>query len=375
MDRWTLRGNPPYEIIERVTGPIPRADLRKIAPYVPGSGLGDANKIILSSNESALGPSPKARDAYRRLEDRLFRYPEGDSGELRRSLAAYHRLDPDRIVCGNGSDELLGLIAQAYVRPRDEIVHSQYGFLMYPIIARVTGATPIAAPEIAMRSDIAALLNAVNPKTRLMFLANPNNPTGSYLTGQELRELHARLPQEVLLVIDAAYAEFVDRRDYSSGLDLATRYENVVMTRTFSKIYALAGLRLGWMYGSKRVVENVQRVRGPFNVNSAAQAAGRAALEDHAHLQEARVHTQFYRPWLRERLEALGMTAYDSVANFLLIKVAAAEKVRQSLYAQNIVVRGMDAYGLPSCLRITIGTAAELETLLAALASCSEGCV
>ena len=287
---------------------------------------------------------------------------------LRERLAAHHHLDPDRIVCGNGSDELLGLIAQAYIRPGDEIVYSQYGFLMYPIIARMTGATPLAAPEQGMRSDVESLLRAVTSQTRLIFLANPNNPTGSYLTRQDLIDLHTHLPQEVLLVIDAAYAEFVDRPDYSSGLELAMGYENVVMTRTFSKIYALAGLRLGWMYGSKTVIESVQRIRGPFNVNRAAQAAGCAALDDRAHLHASYLHTQTYRSWLQERLIALGLTVYESVANFLLVEIPNAETVRHSLSDQNILVRGMEAYHLPSCLRITIGTEPELEALLAVLA-------
>ena len=349
--------------------PSPRPELEMIFPYVPGSVDEDRDKLILSSNESALGPSPRALEVYRNSEKYLSRYPDGGSGQLRRSLARYHRLDPDRIVCGNGSDELLGLIGQAYLRPGDEVIYSQYGFLMYPIIARAMGAIPIAAAERQMRSDVDSLLRAVTDKTRVIFLANPNNPTGSYLTRQEVTDLHAALPQDVLLVIDAAYAEFVDREDYSSSLELAMAYDNVVMTRTFSKIYALAGVRLGWMYGSKGVIESIQRVRGPFNVNSVAQRVGLAAFEDRESLQASYLHTQTYRPWLSQRLTSLGLTVYDSVTNFLLVEVDQAEDVRRSLYDRHIVVRGMAAYHLPSCLRITVGTESELETFLATLTS------
>jgi len=263
-------------------GLVPRPSILDITPYVGGEAkaLGFARPIRLASNESALGPSPKAVAAYRALAGEIHRYPEGDAEELREALGRRHGLDPARIVCGAGSDELITLLLRCYAGPGDEVLYSRHGFLMYPINAMAVGATPVAALERDLTTDVDALLAGVTDRTRIVFIANPNNPTGTYLGAQELARLHAGLRPSVLLVIDAAYAEFVNRNDYEPGIALVNRADNVVMLRTFSKIYALAGLRLGWAYCPPAIADVLNRVRSPFNVSSAAQAAGEAAVED-----------------------------------------------------------------------------------------------
>ncbi|MGE0660362.1 MAG: histidinol-phosphate transaminase, partial [Reyranellaceae bacterium] len=268
----------------------PRPGILDIAPYVGGKDSipGFEKPTKLSSNEGALGPSPKAMEAYRKAAAELHRYPEGGSTDLRAAIGRHYGLDPARIVCGAGSDELLNLLVRAYLGPGEELLYSAHGFLMYAINAKGVGATPVAAPEKDLRGDVDAMLAKVTPRTRIVCVANPNNPTGSYLTREELKKLHDGLPANVLLVIDAAYAEYVSRNDYSAGLELVDAADNVVMTRTFSKIYGLGGLRLGWMYASETVTDTINRLRQPFNVNLAAQAAGIAALEDVAHTDAQR---------------------------------------------------------------------------------------
>ena len=263
----------------------------------------------LSSNEGALGPSPKAMAAYAKAQAELHRYPDGDSTRLRAAIGRHYGLDAKRIVCGTGSDELINLLVRAYAGPGDELLYSQFGFLMYPINALGVGATPVAAPENDYRADVDAMLAKVTTKTRVVCLANPNNPTGSYVTKDDVRRLHAGLPKNVLLVIDAAYAEYVSRNDYELGVELVDKAENVVMTRTFSKIYGMGGLRLGWMYGSSAIVDVIGRLRQPFNVNLAAQAAGIAALEDIAHTDASRTNNDIWLPWLSAELAKLGLEA------------------------------------------------------------------
>ena len=259
-----------------MTSPRPRPGILEIVPYVGGkSGApGDRPVAKLSSNESPLGPSPAAAAAYRDLADHLHRYPDGGSLKLRQAIARRHNLDPDLVVCGAGSDELIGLLVRAYAGPGDEVLYSRHGFLMYPLAALAAGAHPVAAPEKGLRADVDALLEHVTSRTRLLFIANPNNPTGSYLTGAELRRLHEGLPADVILVIDAAYAEYAEAPDYDSGLELAGSTPNTVTMRTFSRLYGLAALRLGWMTAAPGIVDVMNRVRGPFNVSLAAQAAG-----------------------------------------------------------------------------------------------------
>ena len=357
------------------TQPIPRPGILGIAPYVGGESKapGVERPIRLASNESALGPSPKAVAAYRALADEIHRYPDGSAAELRAALGRHHGLDPERIVCGAGSDELIGLLLRAYAGPGDEVLYSRHGFLMYPIGAQSVGATPVAVPERDLTADVDGFLARVTERTRIVFIANPNNPTGTYLSADEVARLHAGLPRHVVLAIDAAYAEFVNRNDYEPGIGLVNRADNVVMLRTFSKIYALAGLRLGWAYCPPQVADVLNRIRGPFNASAPALAAGVAAIEDVGALARARAHNERWLPWLSERLAALGLELTPSVGNFVLPRfpddprhnAAAALAFLQS---RGILVRQMGGYGLPQHLRITIGTGKEMEIVAAALA-------
>jgi histidinol-phosphate aminotransferase len=354
--------------------PTPRPGILDIAPYIGGEAKvpGVARPIRLASNESALGPSPRALAAYHALAGEIHRYPEGNCTELRQTLARLHRIDAGRIVCGSGSDELIGLIIRAYAGPGDEVLYSRHGFLMYPIAALAAGATPVAVAEKNLTFDVDAILARVTPRTKLVFIANPNNPTGTYIPVEEMRRLHAGLPSSVLLVIDAAYSEFVSRNDYEPGIELAETAPNVAMTRTFSKIYALGGLRLGWVYCSTAVADVLNRVRNPFNVNAAAQAAGIAALEDVASLSRARAHNDVWRPWLERELAALGLEVNPSVANFVLVRFAQPSKDAGAAFAflqsRAILTRRVASYGLPEHLRITIGTEEEMRAVVASLA-------
>ena len=356
-----------------MTAPEPRPGLLGIAPYIGGEAKSESVRrlIRLASNEGALGPSPRAAAAYQALAGELHRYPDGGSVELTEALARRHGLEADRLVLGAGSDELLSLIARAYAGPGDEVLFPEYGFLMYAIAARTVGATPVTARETNLTADVDALLAAVTPRTRILYLANPNNPTGSCLPVSELRRLHAGLPGSVLLVIDAAYAEFVTAADYSAGAELVRDSQNVVMARTFSKLYALAALRLGWAYCPPAVASILHRVRGPFNVNAAAQAAGIAALEDEAFLDAARRHNEVCRGWFAARLRDLGLIVHPSAGNFLLVDFSPwgeAEAVRLHLKERGILVRQMGAYRLPSHLRITIGRSEEMHEVAEILA-------
>jgi histidinol-phosphate aminotransferase len=357
------------------TSPVPRPGILDIVPYVGGDAkiAGVKRPIRLASNESALGPSPKAIAAYRALAGEVHRYPEGNAQELREALGRHHGLDPARIVCGAGSDELIALLLRCYAGQGDEVLYSRHGFLMYPIGARSVGATPIAAPERALTTDVDALLARITERTRMVFVANPNNPTGTYLGADAMARLHAGLPSSVLLAIDAAYAEFVNRNDYQPGAALVDRAENVVMLRTFSKIYALAGLRLGWAYCPPMIADILNRVRGPFNISSPALAAGVAAVEDVEALNRARAHNQHWLPWFSERLGGLGIPLTPSVANFVLAEFPEAPRRDADaafafLQSRGILTRKMGGYGLPRHLRITIGTGPEMEIVAKALA-------
>ncbi|MGH7046185.1 MAG: histidinol-phosphate transaminase [Stellaceae bacterium] len=356
------------------SGPTPRPGILDIAPYVGGEASIDGveQPIRLASNESALGPSPKAIAAYQALADEIHRYPEGGSRQLREAIGARHGLDPARIICGAGSDELIALLLRCYAGPGDEVLYSRHGFLMYPIGALSVGATPVAAPERDLTSDVDALLARITPRTRIVFIANPNNPTGTYLGADELARLHRGLPASVLLAIDAAYAEFVNRNDYTAGAALVDRADNVVMLRTFSKIYALAGLRLGWGYCPPAIADVLNRVRGPFNVSTPAAAAGTAAVEDTAALARARAHNDRWLPWFASRLAGLGLELTPSVANFVLPRFPVepgrdADAAFAFLRSHGILTRKMGGYGLPQHLRITIGTGDEMEKVASVL--------
>jgi histidinol-phosphate aminotransferase len=349
--------------------PQPRPGILEIAPYVGGESSveGVARVIRLASNENALGPSPRAIEAYSEVGGELHRYPDGGAVALREALAELHGLEPSRIVCGAGSDELISLLVRSYAGPGDEVLYSEHGFLMYPIAAKTAGATPVRAPESNLTADVDALLSEVTEKTRLVFLANPNNPTGTYIGESELRRLHAGLPGDCLLVIDAAYAEYVEAGDYEAGAALASAAENVVVTRTFSKIYGLAALRLGWAYCSQPVADVLNRVRGPFNVTQPALAAGLAAIRDQAHIEFSRAHNSRCRAWFSEQAADLGVAVLPSAANFVLLGFDDAEDVRLFLKRQGILTRQMSAYGLPNHLRVTIGADKEMEAVVEAL--------
>ncbi len=357
------------------TAPVPRPGILDLAPYVGGEAQipGVERPIRLASNESALGPSPKAMAAFTALAGDIHRYPEGSAAVLREAIGQQHHLDPQQIVCGAGSDELIALLLRAYAGPGDEVLYSRHGFLIYPIGALAVGATPIAAPERALTADVDALLERVTAHTRIVFLANPNNPTGTYLGAAELERLHAGLPPSVVLAIDAAYAEFVNRNDYEPGARLVDRADNVVMLRTFSKIYALGGLRLGWSYCPPAIADVLNRVRGPFNVSTPAIAAGIAAVQDIEALKRARAHNDHWQPWFSEQLAALGLPLTPSVANFVTPRFPDdpgrnAEAAFAFLQSHGILTRKLAAYGLPQYLRITIGTGPEMEKVAAVIA-------
>jgi histidinol-phosphate aminotransferase len=343
--------------------PQPRKGVLDIAAYVPGRDKAAPGVKLykLSSNETPLGPSPKAVEAFHGVADDLASYPDGSALELREAIARRHGIAADRIVCGNGSDELLALLAQTYLSPGDEAVFSEHGFLVYPITTKAAGATPVEVKDTDLTADVDAFLAAVTERTKIVFLANPNNPTGTYVPFSEVRRMHAGLPSHVLLVLDAAYAEYVRRNDYESGMELAATAPNVVMTRTFSKIYGLAKLRIGWMYGPAHVIDAVNRVRGPFNMTGPAIAAGAAAMGDIGFIEQAVAHNDRWLPELTEALENIGLEVTPSVGNFLLVHFPdmpgkTADDADAFLVARGLVARKVGAYKLPNALRITIGT-------------------
>ena len=342
--------------------PTPRPGVMDISAYVPGKSAAPPGVKLfkLSSNETPLGPAPRAVEAYKNAADSLALYPDGSATKLREAIGARYGLDPARIICGGGSDELLRLLAHAYVGPGDEGIYTAHGFLVYKIEILAAGGVPVVAEETQHRADVDKILAKVTPRTKIVFLANPNNPTGTFLPFEAVKRLHAGLRPDILLVLDAAYAEYVRRNDYSSGLELVSTSGNVVMTRTFSKIYGLASLRLGWAYAPAHVCDALNRIRGPFNVNGAAIEAGVAALGDAAHLDRAVAHNERWLPELTREIEALGLKVTPSVGNFLLIHFPAtrgknAKDADAYLTSQGLILRAVAAYGLPDCLRLTIG--------------------
>jgi len=349
----------------------PRPGIMEIAAYVGGeASIPGVDRVLrLASNENPLGPSPRAMEAYRELADELHRYPDGGATSLRESIAEVYGLDASRIVCGAGSDELISLLTRAYAGPGDEVLYSRHGFLMYPISAKGVGARPVAVAERNLCADVDALLEAVNEHTRILFLANPNNPTGSYLPASEVERLQAGLPESVLLVIDAAYAEYVEAADYEAGVRLVENCENVVMTRTFSKIHGLAALRLGWAYCSPAVADVLNRLRGPFNVSAPALAAGVAAIRDQDYVAQCRDSNRKARAAFVEGLKRLNLRAEPSEGNFVLVRFSDAAAAAEHLKKQGVLVRRMDSYGLAQHLRITIGSEADMGRVLTALSS------
>ena len=356
--------------------PRPREGVLDIAAYVLGksAGTGTGKVHKLSSNESPLGPSPAALQAYAACAQNLALYPDGGSSALREALADCYGINPANIVCGAGSDELLQLLASGYLQAGDEAIYTEHGFLVYQIVIRANGAIPVVVPERNLTADVDAILAAVTPRTRMVFLANPNNPTGTYVSFDQVKRLQAGLPPDCLLVLDAAYAEYVRRNDYEAGLELVSSFRNVVMTRTFSKAYGLAGLRLGWAYCPANVADVLNRIRGPFNVGMPAIAAGAAAVRDQAHLAKAVEHNDVWLPKVTMAVEELGLKVTPSVGNFILVHFPpdgsrTAAQADEFLASNNVIVRRMDGYGLPGALRVSIGDADGCTAFLTALQS------
>lgn len=354
--------------------PTPKAGILEIETYVGGvAHVAGVEKVFkLSSNESATGASPLAIAAFKSVARDLDLYPDGSVKLLRDAIAETYGLDAARIVCGNGSGELLTMLSNAYLRPGDEVLFSAHAFLLYKIDTLANSAVPVPVPEKNLRADVDAMLAAVTPKTRLVYLANPNNPTGTYLRHDEVRRLHSGLRPDILLVIDAAYCEYVRRNDYESGIEMVANFQNVVMTRTFSKIHGLAGLRVGWAYCPAKVADVLNRIRGPFNVNVPAQRAAAAALKDCAHVERAFAHNERWRDWLTDEIRKLGFRVDDSVGNFVLIhfphdKGMTARDADAFLCSQGVILRRLMNYGLPDCLRLTVGSEEANRAAVAAL--------
>ncbi|HET6237124.1 MAG TPA: histidinol-phosphate transaminase [Acetobacteraceae bacterium] len=361
-----------------MTSPRPRPEILEISPYVGGEAtLEGVNRVYkLSSNEGAFGVPPGAQDAYRRLAGEIFRYPDGGALDLRRAIGARFGLDPARIVCGAGSDDLIYQLCLAYGGAGRDIVMTEHGFSIYHIAGTYAGSRVIKTRERNLTADVDAILAAVSPATRLCFLANPNNPTGSMLPYEEVARLRARLPAEVLLVLDAAYAEYVERPDYDPGIRLVNATDNTVMTRTFSKIFGLGGMRIGWAYGPPAVIDVFNRVRAPFNVSIASQAAAIAALAEPGWVEKGRAHNNEYRPKLAAGLTGAGIKVWPSEGNFVLADFATktrAEGADAHLRRHGVIARPVGGYGLPHCLRITVGTAEEVQVVIDALGEFMSG--
>ncbi len=364
----------PSPAVASPRGPVPKPGVLDIELYVPGESNvpGGVKPIKLSSNETPLGASPRAIAAYQQAALALERYPDGGAGALRQAIAQRYGLDAQRIVCGAGSDELLSLLAHAYLGPGDEGIYTQHGFLVYRIAILANGATPVVASERALTCDVDAILALVTARTKMVFLANPNNPTGTYIGIEQVRRLRAGLPEHVVLVLDGAYAEYVSALDFDAGVALVDAMNNVVMTRTFSKIYGLAALRLGWAYCPAGIADVLNRMRGPFNVSHPGIAAGVAAMHDVAHIDAAVAHNDRWLAWLTVELRALGLVVTPSVANFVLMhfpvngqKTAAA--CDAYLKSKGIILRRVVSYGLPDALRLSIGTESENQAVVGAL--------
>jgi histidinol-phosphate aminotransferase len=356
--------------------PRPKAGILEIHPYEPGksAAAGVAEPVKLSANENILGCGEAARRAFIEAAASLALYPDGTGGPLRAALAAQYRLEPERLILGCGTDEIFVLLNQAFLEPGDNIVQGAHAFGAYAIGARACQAEVVSAPERDLRVDVEALLEAVNDRTRLVFIANPANPTGTFVTAAELEALHARLRPDIVLVLDGAYAEFNRDPRFSDGLALARRSENVVVTHTFSKLHGLASLRVGWAYAPEAVAQAVDRIRLPFNTSICGQAAAVAALADTEHQERSIAHVEEWRAWLTQQLGGLGLEVAPSAANFVLVRLPAepargAAAAWDFLAARSLIVRRVANYGLPDHLRITIGLEAHNRALVDALAA------
>ena len=351
-----------------------KKNLNSVIKYEAGiSKLANRKKIIkLSSNEGAFGVSPKVKKRLKQFENNLFRYPDPESDKLKQAISKKYKLNKNNIICGNGSDEILLLLAKIFAGPGEEILFSEYGFLMYPIAAQLVGAKGIKVKDINYKNSPENFIKAITKKTKIIFIANPNNPTGTYLNKDELKKFVKKIPKRVLLVIDGAYSEYILNKNYTPGDDIVKKNKNVIMTRTFSKIYGLAGLRIGWAYCSKNIVDIFNKIRLPFNLNKAAIEGGSAALEDNNFYIRSIKHNSFYLKWLTKEIINLGLIPIPSIANFILVKFPSlgkfsAYKVNNYLLSKGIILRNVDNYGLKDFLRISIGKKSELEKLVKVL--------
>lgn len=336
----------------------PQPGIMDIDLYVGGASHldGVSNVLKLSSNENPMGPSPAAKEAFSRAVHELHRYPSSDHASLRKAIGDVWKLDPNRVICGVGSDEILHLMCQAFAGTGDEVIHTEHGFALYRISTLAAGATPIEVPEHDRMVDVDAILAAVTKKTKLVFIANPANPTGTFLGASDVARLVDGLPAKCILVLDGAYAEFVE--GYDGGLSLVEAHENVVMTRTFSKIYGLGGMRVGWGYASQNIIDILTRIRGPFNMSTPALAAAEAAVRDTAYFEKCRTENARWREWMSTVLAEVGVPSDTSTANFILARFGSEEEAvacNEQLMAAGIIVRHPKNYGFPHCLRITVG--------------------
>lgn len=337
---------------------VPQPGIMDIALYVGGTShvAGVSNVVKLSSNENPFGPSDRAKEAFTKSVHQLHRYPSTDHANLRQAIAEVHGLDAGRIICGVGSDEIIHFLCQAYAGPGDEVLYTEHGFLMYKISAMAAGATHVEVAERDRTTDVDALLAGCTPRTKLVFIANPNNPTGTMISAGEVARLARGLPPQAILVLDGAYAEYVE--GFDAGLSLVEAMPNVVMTRTFSKIYGLGGLRIGWGYGPKAIIDVLNRIRGPFNLSNTQLDVAEAAVRDQDYVAKCRSENARLRHWLAEALAAHGVPSDTSMANFVLARFASAEEAEACdlfLQEQGVIVRRVGGYKLPHCLRITVG--------------------
>ncbi len=349
----------------------PQPGIMEIALYVGGQAQipGVANVVKLSSNENPAGPSDKAREAFQRSVHQLHRYPSTDHAALRAAIADVHGLDRDRVICGVGSDEILTLLAQAYAGPGTEVVFTEHGFLLYRVNALAVGATPVEVPERERTTDVDAILKACNRRTKLVYIANPNNPTGTMISAAEVARLADGLPPQAILVLDGAYAEYIE--GFDGGLGIVEARSNVVMTRTLSKIYGLGGLRIGWGYGPREIVDVLNRIRGPFNLSNTQLETAEAAVRDQAYVNQCRADNARMRQWLAEALAELGVPSDVSMANFILARFASVEEAEACdafLQGQGLLVRRVASYNLPHCLRITVGDESSCRRVAHAIA-------
>tara|TARA_Y100000590_G_scaffold124894_1_gene142922 strand:- start:3023 stop:4384 length:1362 start_codon:yes stop_codon:yes gene_type:complete len=353
---------------------FPKRGIDEINLYKGGiSKIGGKENIIkLSSNESPFGPSLKAIEAYEKTSSKLSRYPELTAESLQLEIAKKFDLNSEQIICGTGSDEVLIFSVLSFCSPGDEIIHAKHGFEMYPIIAKYAGAESVLASEIDFKINTQSILDNLSSATKLIFIANPNNPTSTYLNTIELKSLLKKIPKNIVVVIDKAYAEFADAADYDNSFNLADEFENVLITRTFSKAYSLAGLRLGWGYGSKKIINILKKLRPPFNITPGAIAAGIASLNDPEHLEKVVNHNNSVKKWFADEINKIGFKAYPTQTNFTFVVIPRTEKqnasmVHEYLLSKGIAVRDLSSYGLKDSIRITLGLKEELDKTIMAL--------